>query len=191
MWINSRDPFGITAACQEIIMIDPWPGWGKRRETGKLSSLVIYLLCSVFLWVILIYQCKRDLVSVGKFYDRDLVIQRTGVWLLVGFCVFVLSVLFVTVFISWHLCYIISIHVDALGFVALFADSSPRLSTVRGSAAQTADGKITVLAPGFPSSAIILFVGPLKSCCVWTWPENGFNYLFKTTEQTLFLTLYH
>ena len=59
-----------------------------------------------------------------------------------------------------HLCYIIWIHVDTLGFVTLYANCSPLESMVRGSAAQTADGKIRVRAPAFPSSAILLFVGP-------------------------------
>jgi hypothetical protein len=36
----------------------------------------------------------------------------------------------------------------------------PQESMVRGSAAQTTDGKIRVRAPGFPSSVILLFVRP-------------------------------
>jgi len=82
-----------------------------------------------------------------------------------------------TVFWSCRLCYNIQIYVDTLGVVTLYVNFSPQDSVVRGLAAQTADSKIRVWGPRFPSSAILWFVR--------NWGPNV------TTTSFLKLTIYY
>jgi hypothetical protein len=90
-----------------------------------------------------VYQCKRDLTSVGKVYNHNFVMYRT-VGLVTCFILHSRMVSSVCNCIQ-----IIQIRDDTRAFVTLDVNCSPWESMVWGSAVQMADGKISVSPPVF------------------------------------------